>query len=300
MNTPNKITLSRLLLIPIIVFFYLADFIPYGRLVAAIIFVIACLTDFVDGHIARKYNQVTDLGKFFDAIADKVLIMTGLILIIAAPINDLAPVVYPSYLGIICIIIILAREFIVSALRQIAAAKGTVLAADMGGKIKATLQDIAVTLYMFYAFFLTDIYPMIKNAEVAKNVTGSINFILMILLVAATILTIYSGASYLIKNRHVFKTKKVEESEETEEIEEVEETIEEESKKVVLSDEQKQAMDIFYSENKVTASALQKAGISTAKSSKIISELEELKLISPMEGRKRVLLLSKEEYDKLV
>ena len=73
MNTPNKITLSRLLLIPLIVFFYLATFIPYARLVAAILFVIAALTDFVDGRIARKTNQVTDLGKFFDAIADKVL-----------------------------------------------------------------------------------------------------------------------------------------------------------------------------------------------------------------------------------
>ena len=206
MNTPNKITLSRLLLLPIIIFFYLADFIPYGRLVATIVFIIACLTDFIDGYLARKYNQVTDLGKFF-TIADKVLIMTGLILIIAAPVTGSAPIVFPTYLGVICVIIILARELIVSALRQIAASKGIVLAADMGGKVKATVQYISVSLYMFYAFFITDIHPLL-DSDTANKVSGIISFILMIILIAATILTIYSGASYLIRNRKVFKTDK--------------------------------------------------------------------------------------------
>lgn len=83
MNTPNKITLTRILMLPLIVFFYLATFIPYGRLVSAVLFVVACLTDFLDGYLARKNNQVTTLGKFFDSIADKMLIMTGLILITA-------------------------------------------------------------------------------------------------------------------------------------------------------------------------------------------------------------------------
>ena len=64
-NTPNKISLARILLIPLVVFFYLATFIPFGKLVATILFVVACLTDFVDGHLARKNNQVTDFGKFF-------------------------------------------------------------------------------------------------------------------------------------------------------------------------------------------------------------------------------------------
>ena len=181
MNTPNKITLSRLLLIPLIVFFYLATFIPYARLVAAILFVIAALTDFVDGRIARKTNQVTDLGKFFDAIADKVLTMTGFILIIAVPITGTAPVVWPSWLGVVCVVIMLAREFIISALRQLAASKGKVLAADMSGKIKATLQFVAIVLYMFYAFFLTDIIQSIAPS-VVDRVTGIIGLILMIFL----------------------------------------------------------------------------------------------------------------------
>lgn len=216
MNTPNKITLSRLLLLPVIIFFYLADFIPYARLVSSIVFVIACLTDFLDGHIARKYNQVTTLGKFFDSIADKVLITTGLILIVSAPITGSAPVVYPSWAGVVCVIIILAREFIVSALRQIAASKGTVLAADMGGKIKATIQYISVSLYMFYAFFLTDLLKLIKNTDVKNVVTGTVGFILLILLVLATFATIYSGASYLIRNKHVFAEDNKEENKEYE------------------------------------------------------------------------------------
>ncbi len=207
MNTPNKITLSRLLLIPLIVFFYLATFIPYARLVAAILFVIAALTDFVDGRIARKTNQVTDLGKFFDAIADKVLTMTGFILIIAVPITGTAPVVWPSWLGVVCVVVMLAREFIISALRQLAASKGKVLAADMSGKIKATLQFVAIVLYMFYAFFLTDIIQSIAPS-VVDRVTGIIGLILMIFLAAATVLTVYSGVHYLIQNRFVFKNEK--------------------------------------------------------------------------------------------
>ncbi|MBQ8908832.1 MAG: CDP-diacylglycerol--glycerol-3-phosphate 3-phosphatidyltransferase [Clostridia bacterium] len=204
MNTPNKITLSRLLLIPLIVFFYLADFIPYGKLVSTIIFVIACLTDFLDGYLARKNNQVTLLGKFFDSIADKVLITTGLLLIVCPTPQSVFPVVYPSWLGVVCIVIILAREFIVSALRQVAAAKGTILAADKGGKIKATVQYIAVTLYMVFAFIQQQFLPNMDYSN-APQWVSIVRFVLMAALVAATLLTIYSGASYLIRNRHVFK-----------------------------------------------------------------------------------------------
>lgn len=213
MNLPNSITLSRLLMIPLIIFFYLADFIPFGRLVAAILFLVACLTDFLDGYVARKYNKVTTLGKFFDSIADKVLVMTGLILIVSAPIIGSAPVVYPAWLGIVCAIIILAREFIVSALRQLAAAKGIVLAADMGGKIKATAQYIVITLFMVLAFVKTDLLVQTSKEPLSISI---INFVLMILLIATTFLTIYSGASYIIKNSKVFKDKNDEKIEKNE------------------------------------------------------------------------------------
>lgn len=205
MNTPNKITLSRILLIPFIIFFYLATFIPYGKLIAALIFTVACLTDFVDGKIARKTNQVTTLGKFFDTIADKVLIMTGMILVVAFPVAGSEAIMKPLWLGIVCVIIMLAREFIVSALRQIAAASGLVLAADKGGKIKALFQDVTITLYMFYAFFVVEIYPLILNTNTAKTINAVFGIFLMIMLIVSALLTLWSGASYLIRNKKVFK-----------------------------------------------------------------------------------------------
>ncbi len=201
MNTPNTITLTRILMIPLIVFFYLANFIPFGKLVGAILFILACVTDFLDGYIARKNNQVTTLGKFFDTIADKMLVMTGLVLIIAAPIIGSTPVVYPSWLGIVCVILILAREFIISALRQLAASKGIVLAADMSGKVKATAQFVVVSAYMILAFVETDILSYTANESTAVAI---VRFVLMIFLIATTFLTIYSGAGYLIRNRKVF------------------------------------------------------------------------------------------------
>ena len=214
MNTPNKITLARLILIPFIVFFYLAIFIPYGRLVSALLFIIACLTDFLDGYLARKNNQVTTLGKFFDSIADKVLVMTGMILIISVQISynggdsvanvPMESIVYPTWLGVACVIIMLAREFIISALRQIAASKGVILAADKGGKIKATAQFVVVSLYMIYASVLTDLVSVGDG----NRVIAIINFIMMLLLVITTLLTVYSGVSYLIRNKKVFSVEK--------------------------------------------------------------------------------------------
>ena len=151
---------------------------------------------------------MTDLGKFFDSIADKVLIMTGMILIVAVPVQGYTTVFNPTqWLGVTCIIIMLAREFIISALRQVAASKGIVLAADKGGKIKATVQYISVTLYMFFGFILTDIVPT-EISESTDRILSIVRFILMVILIVATLLTIYSGASYLIRNRKVFTSKK--------------------------------------------------------------------------------------------
>ena len=205
MNTPNAITLTRICMIPLIVFFYLADFIPYGSLVATILFVLACVTDFLDGFIARKYNKVTTLGKFFDSIADKMLVMTGFVLIITQSIIG-SSVVFPNWLGIICVIIILAREFIVSALRQLAASKGTILAADMGGKVKATAQFIVITLYMALAFVETEFldYSSVVKSGVPTAI-AIIRFVLMLCLIGTTFLTIYTGAGYIIRNRSLFK-----------------------------------------------------------------------------------------------
>lgn len=203
MNLPNKISLIRIFLIPLVIFFYMANFIPFGKLVAFIIYVIAACTDFVDGMIARKTNQVTDLGKLLDPIADKCLVMATLILIVSWPLSDGAPIMTstPNYIGVVGIvgvIIILAREFIISALRQIAAAKKYVMQADKAGKIKTIFQDITIGGYLLYAFLVTE-FTLSATLNAACAIT------LLILFCLSVLLTIYSGVNYLVKNKNVLK-----------------------------------------------------------------------------------------------
>ena len=210
MNLPNRITLCRLLLIPVFTFFYLATFIPYGKLVATIIFLVACLTDFLDGHIARKRNMVTTLGNFFDTVADKLLVMSGFLLIVAYPITANGgnllprPILFPDFLGIIIAIVIIARELIVMALRSLAASKGVVLKADMYGKVKATFQFITLIYYFAYAFVVEEFYYAIVG--VANTVLSLVGYVLLAI---TLIMTILSMCNYLIKNKHVFKEDKV-------------------------------------------------------------------------------------------
>lgn len=208
MNLPNKITLCRILLIPLFVFFYMANFIPYGKLVATILFMIACFTDFLDGNIARKRGLVTNLGKFLDPIADKVLVMAGFLLVIAYPIVPnggtlVQPVIFPSYVGVIAGIVILARELIISAFRQIAATKNVVLAADMYGKVKAVFQFITLIFYFVYAFVVEEFYYAI--AGVPNTVLSLIGYVLLAITV---VLTIVSFCKYIIGNKHVLKDSK--------------------------------------------------------------------------------------------
>lgn len=206
MNLPNKITVCRLILIPVFMFFYLADFIPYGKLVAGIVFAIACLTDFLDGYIARKYNLVTTLGKFLDSIADKVLVMSGLLCLVAYPITAnggtgvAMPAITPTYIGVIAAAIILARELLISAFRQLAASKNIVLAADMCGKVKAVFQFITLIFYFVYAFLVEEFYYAIDGvANTALNITG---YVLLAITIA---LTIASAWRYVALNKQVFK-----------------------------------------------------------------------------------------------
>ncbi len=239
MNLPNRITLCRLLLIPFFVFFYLADFIPYGKLVATIIFMVASFTDFLDGHIARKRNMVTTLGTFFDTVADKLLVMSGFLLVVAYPITANGgnllprPILFPDFLGIIIAIVIIARELIVMALRSLAASKGVVLKADMYGKVKATFQFLTLIYYFAFAFIVEEFYYAI--AGVAYTVLCLIGYVFLAITV---ILTILSMINYLVKNRQVFKEEKQAEQEkiEKEEIVEKEEKIDISPEKVEVKD----------------------------------------------------------------
>ena len=192
--TPNQITTIRIFLLPFIAFFYLADFIPWGKFIAVALFALAAVTDFIDGRLARKTGQVTDLGKFLDTIADKLLITVALVLVIADG-TILAP------WGAIIAIIILCREFAVTFLRQVAVNKGIVLAADKFGKYKALVQDIALPAFMLYAFFVAEGLVTIGFLEVFGIVCYA-------LIGLATVLTILSGVNYFVKNWGVFKDNK--------------------------------------------------------------------------------------------
>lgn len=190
MNLPNKITLARIILIPFIIFFYLATFIPFAKLIALVLFVIAVLTDFLDGKLARKLGQVTTTGVFMDTIADKMLNLSVFALIMVS--SDMFQPV-----GVISFIIILCRELIVSALRQLAATKNVVIKADMLGKIKATIQFVTIALFLLLAFLIT----IVPSESVFITIMQVVCYVSLGVTVA---ITIVSGLNYLIKNRQVF------------------------------------------------------------------------------------------------
>lgn len=198
MNLPNKITLTRIFMIPVFVaVFFLDGILPYNYIIAAAVFALAACTDFIDGHIARKYKLVTNLGKFLDPIADKVLVSTAMLVLLTLQSNlfgifgDLSTGLYIAMA--VCICIIMARELIISAFRQIAATSGVVMAADMLGKYKTTFQDISLVVLM-----------------VAVDLTGKTQLVIawvgLVLFAIATILTVWSGISYVVKNKAVLKT----------------------------------------------------------------------------------------------
>ncbi len=189
MNLPNKLSLLRIIMIPIFVVVFFIPAIPYNYLISAVIFALAAFTDFLDGYIARKYKLVTNLGKFLDPIADKVLVSTALIIMLVAPLGE--QVILPFYAAI-AVAIILARELIVSGFRMVAASKGIVLAADKTGKIKTVFQDISIVVLLVGADIMSEPYSVI-------NIIG------LVLLGIATILTIISGIEYLVKNKIVLK-----------------------------------------------------------------------------------------------
>lgn len=198
MNLPNKITLIRIILIPIMVFLYLATFIPYGKIIALAVFILAACTDFLDGMIARKYGLVTNIGKFLDPIADKLLTASALLLVVC-------DMTIPAPYGVIIAIIILGRELIISAFRQVAATKNFVMAADKWGKVKTIFQDIALPAL----FLLSLIYQYSWFSQIFVFVYEIICYVLIGI---ATLLTIISGLNYLIKNWKVLKEDKGEEN----------------------------------------------------------------------------------------
>ena len=177
MNLPNKLTLFRVILIPFFVLFMLVDITAYDKWIALAIFIVASLTDLLDGKIARKYNLVTNFGKFMDQLADKLLVCSALICLVALT-------KIPAWI----VIIIIAREFIISGFRLIASDNGVVIAASYWGKFKTTFQMVMICL-------------MIADIEAISLITTVVMWI-------ALILTIVSLVDYLIKNKDVMKDTK--------------------------------------------------------------------------------------------
>lgn len=174
MNLPNKLTIFRVILIPFFVLFLLVGITPYDKWIALAIFIIASLTDFLDGHIARKYHLVTNFGKFMDPLADKLLVCSALICLI-----ELDRI--PSWI----VIVIIAREFIISGFRLVASDNGVVIAASYWGKFKTTFQIVMICL------MIADLAPLALVTQIVMWI--------------ALALTVISLVDYLIKNKNVMQ-----------------------------------------------------------------------------------------------
>ena len=172
MNLPNKLTIFRVILIPFFVVLLLFDITAYDKWIALAIFIVASLTDFLDGHIARKYNLVTNFGKFMDPLADKLLVCSAMICMV-----ELSRI--PAWV----VIIIIAREFIISGFRLVASDNGVVIAASYWGKFKTTFQILMICL------MIADLPPLALVTQIVMWV--------------AVALTVVSLVYYLIKNKDV-------------------------------------------------------------------------------------------------
>lgn len=177
MNLPNKLTMFRVILIPFFVLFMLVDITSVDKWIALTIFIVASLTDLLDGKIARKYNLVTNFGKFMDPLADKLLVCSALICLV-----EMAKL--PAWM----VIVIIAREFIISGFRLIASDNGVVIAASYWGKFKTTFQMVMICLLI---------------ADIA-----AISIITNVIVWIALILTVVSLIDYLVKNKDVMKETK--------------------------------------------------------------------------------------------
>ena len=179
-NVPNILTIARIVMVPFIILLYYLQ-IPYWNYYAAVIFIIASLTDMLDGMIARKYDLVSNFGKLMDPMADKVLVMAALIIIL-----DWGK---RGKLGPLVVIILLGREFLISSFRLIAASTGVVIAAGSIGKLKTVVQLVGISLV-----FLENPIFSIWNIPMGE-----------ILVYLSTILSIWSCIEYIAKNKELLR-----------------------------------------------------------------------------------------------
>lgn len=187
LNTPNKLTILRICMIPLFIFFLLFEGIPFNYLIALAVFAIASLTDMLDGHLARKHNLITNFGKFLDPLADKMLVTSALICFIEL-----------DAVSSIVVVIIIAREFLVTSLRLIAAAEGKVIAAGLFGKIKTCAQIGAIIITML----------LMQMVELNLLGTGAFTVTVNVIMWLTAAVTVASGIQYLWDNRSCINTEK--------------------------------------------------------------------------------------------
>lgn len=193
MNLANKLTIIRIFLVPIFLIFIAVKGIPYGTLIATAVFIIAALTDKLDGYIARSRNQITRFGKFMDPLADKLLVTAALISLVEYRI-------IPGWVAMV----IIAREFAVTGLRSIAASEGVVIAASWWGKIKTVAQIVAIIFALIEVNISTqqDIANFVGKGS---YITSFFDTMTIISLYVAVIITIVSGYDYFVKNKEAIK-----------------------------------------------------------------------------------------------
>lgn len=193
MNLANKLTVLRIFLVPVFLLFIAVRDIPYGTLIATAVFIIAALTDKLDGYIAKSRNQITRFGKFMDPLADKLLVTAALISLVDYHI-------VPGWAAII----ILAREFAVTGLRSLAAAEGVVIAASWWGKIKTVVQIIAIIFALIQVNLSAqqDIAILVGKGSVLTNFFSIMTSVSLYL---AVLVTLISGYDYFVKNKEAIK-----------------------------------------------------------------------------------------------
>ncbi|MEG1581798.1 MAG: CDP-diacylglycerol--glycerol-3-phosphate 3-phosphatidyltransferase [Clostridia bacterium] len=186
MNLPNKLSIFRMICAPIMILIFMLP-IPYGIgiFIASAIFIIGSFTDFLDGKIARKYNLITDFGKFIDQIADKFLATSAMILVI------MYGAVQPTFLASLILIVVVLRDILVAGIRQISASKGIVIAADIFGKIKSLFLDSASLILMLYLGLI--------GAGIEASKILFVMIIGEVLLVIGALLSLLSGINYTLK-----------------------------------------------------------------------------------------------------
>ena len=224
MNLPNKLSILRIIMVPLFVVAYFLPF-DWAPFVALGIFILAALTDLLDGYIARKYNLVTDLGKLLDPIADKILVCSALFCVaVTNPLRhglggffvmgtEISTLQSGHVFLAVSGALVLSRELLIDAVRQIAASKGTVVQANIFGKIKTVLLDASLPVLIVAESlareldFLSNVSTYFPDLQLIDDVYAIINWAGLVLFALAVIMTVVSGIVYIVQNKKVFEEK---------------------------------------------------------------------------------------------